>query len=192
MPVTAKLSRRFYDQLGDDVANELVNWFNAVDDTYRNQLRELNELNWERFRAELRAEGAAIRAEMDKRFAVLGTEMDKRFTEMDKRFTEMDKRFTDVDKRFTDVDKRFTEVDKRFTQVDKWFTEIETRFSAIDAGLGSLNDGFPAFEAQIEAKFDAKFAKLETRMYKVMFGFWTATVIPLAALILALDGAFQR
>ena len=41
MPVTAKLSRRFYDQLGDDVANELVNWFNAVDETYRNQLRRM-------------------------------------------------------------------------------------------------------------------------------------------------------
>ena len=157
MPVTAKLSRRFYDQLGDDVANELVNWFNAVDETYRNQLRELNDLNWERFRSELRAEGAAIRAEMDKRFAAFGTEVDKRFTEMEKRFTQM-----------------------------------ENRFSAIDARLGSLDEGFPAFEARLEAKFDAKFANLETRMYKVMFGFWTATVIPLAALILALDGAFQR
>lgn len=143
MPVTAKLSRRFYDQLGDDVANELVNWFNAVDESYRNQLRELNELNWERFRSELRAEGASIRAEMDKRFA----EMDKR--------------------------------------LDARFTAIETRLAGIEAR-------FPAFEEQLHAKFDAKFAQFETRMYKVMFAFWTATVIPLAALILALDGAFQR
>jgi predicted nucleic acid-binding Zn-ribbon protein len=128
-----------------------------VDETYRNQLRELNELNWERFRAELRAEGAAIRAEMDKRFVASGAEMDKRFTAVDKRFTEMEK-----------------------------------RFSAIDARLDSLEGRFPTFEARLDAKFDAKFAKFETRMYKVMFGFWTATVIPLAALILALDGAFQR
>ncbi|MEX1186438.1 MAG: hypothetical protein WEA80_07595 [Gemmatimonadaceae bacterium] len=139
MPVTAKLSRRFYDQLGDDVANELVNWFNAVDETYRNQLRELNDLNWERFRSELRAEGASIRAEMDKRFA----EMDKRF--------------------------------------DARFTAIETRLAALEAR-------FPAFEERI----DAKFARCETRMYKAMFAFWTATIIPLAALILALDGVFQR
>ena len=41
MPVTAKLSRKFYDQLGDDIANELVDWFNKVDDTYRTELREL-------------------------------------------------------------------------------------------------------------------------------------------------------
>lgn len=53
MPVTARLSRRFYDQFGDDVANELVEWFNQVDATYRLQLRELNELNFARFDAKL-------------------------------------------------------------------------------------------------------------------------------------------
>lgn len=66
MPVTAKLSRRFYEQLGDEIANELVEWFNAVDETYRNQLREINELNWERFRAELNAGLAGLRAELIK------------------------------------------------------------------------------------------------------------------------------
>ncbi len=55
MPVTAKLSRNFYDRLGDDIANELVDWFNAADDTYRTQLREQNELNWQRFQAAMDA-----------------------------------------------------------------------------------------------------------------------------------------
>ena len=53
MPVTAKLSRKFYEKLGDDVANELVNWFNQVDATDRADLRELNELNFARFDAKL-------------------------------------------------------------------------------------------------------------------------------------------
>jgi hypothetical protein len=53
MPVTAKLSKRFYEVLGEDVANELVDWFNAVDLTYRTELRELNELNYARFDAKL-------------------------------------------------------------------------------------------------------------------------------------------
>ena len=53
MPVTAKLSRHFYDRLGDDVANELVEWFNQVDATYRLELRELNEINFARFDARL-------------------------------------------------------------------------------------------------------------------------------------------
>ena len=28
MPLTAKLSRKFYETFGDDIANELVDWFN--------------------------------------------------------------------------------------------------------------------------------------------------------------------
>ena len=56
MPVTAKLSRRFYEQLGDDVAAELVDWFNAVDATYKADLKETNDLNWERFKATLSGE----------------------------------------------------------------------------------------------------------------------------------------
>jgi hypothetical protein len=64
VPVTAKLSRKFYEQLGDDVAGELVDWFNAVDQTYQTQLKEMNELNWERFKAMLHGEAAAIRGEV--------------------------------------------------------------------------------------------------------------------------------
>ena len=64
MTVTAKLSRKFYERLGDEVAGELVDWFNAVDLTYQTQLREMNELNWERFKATLQAEAAAIHGEM--------------------------------------------------------------------------------------------------------------------------------
>jgi hypothetical protein len=41
MPVTAKLSRLFYQRFGEQIANELVDWFNAVDATYRADLREL-------------------------------------------------------------------------------------------------------------------------------------------------------
>ena len=40
MPVTAKLSRKFYEKFGDDLTNELVDWFNKVDATYRTELRE--------------------------------------------------------------------------------------------------------------------------------------------------------
>jgi hypothetical protein len=64
VPVTAKLSKRFYDVLGEDVANELVDWFNAVDLTYRTDLRELNELNFARFDAKLEQRLAELRAEL--------------------------------------------------------------------------------------------------------------------------------
>jgi hypothetical protein len=49
--VTARLSKRFYETLGEDVTNELVDWLNSVDATYRADLREMNELNFQRFDA---------------------------------------------------------------------------------------------------------------------------------------------
>ena len=71
MPVTAKLSKHFYDVLGEDVANELVNWFNAVDATYRSDLRELNELNFARFDAKLEQRVIQIDAKIDRLAAEL-------------------------------------------------------------------------------------------------------------------------
>jgi hypothetical protein len=68
VPVTAKLSKRFYDVLGEDVANELVEWFNAVDLAYRTDLRELNELNFARFDAKLEQRLAELRAELRTEF----------------------------------------------------------------------------------------------------------------------------
>jgi MoxR-like ATPase len=68
MPVTAKLSRKFYDKLGDDVANELVEWFNRVDATYRADLRELNELNFSRFDAKLEQRLAELKADLRTEF----------------------------------------------------------------------------------------------------------------------------
>jgi len=64
VPVTAKLSKRFYDVLGEDIANELVDWFNAVDLSYRADLRELNELNFARFDAKLEQRLAELRVDL--------------------------------------------------------------------------------------------------------------------------------
>ena len=76
MPVTAKLSRRFYERFGDEATNELVDWLNAVDDDYRSQLRELNELNFSRFAAQV-----------DQRFAESRAEIAQRFSEFEHRLT---------------------------------------------------------------------------------------------------------
>ena len=53
MPVTARLSKRFYDTFGDEIANDLVEWFNQVDATYRQELREQNDFNWGRVEARI-------------------------------------------------------------------------------------------------------------------------------------------
>ena len=58
--MTAKLSKGFYDRFGDEIANELVEWFNSVDATYRGDLRDLNERNFVRFEAGLDRRAALI------------------------------------------------------------------------------------------------------------------------------------
>ena len=75
MPVTAKLSRRFYETFGDDIANELVDWFNQVDMTYRGELREINDLNYLRFEAKLDQRVAQLDAKLEQRIAELRAEM---------------------------------------------------------------------------------------------------------------------
>jgi len=76
MPVMAKLSQKFYERLGDEIANELVNWFNAVDATYRSDLRELNELNFARFDAKVDQRFAEAARDHDRRFAELRVEIE--------------------------------------------------------------------------------------------------------------------
>jgi predicted nuclease of restriction endonuclease-like RecB superfamily len=76
LPVTAKLSRRFYDRLGDEIANELVDWFNKVDAAYRSDLKEINELNFARFDAKLEQR----LAQLETRFAQFEAKQEERFS----------------------------------------------------------------------------------------------------------------
>ena len=82
MPVTAKLSRKFYEKLGDEVTNELAEWFNLVDATYRSDLRELNELNFARFDARLEQRLAELRAELRQELAQFRSELQQVRTEL--------------------------------------------------------------------------------------------------------------
>ena len=106
MPVTARLSGKFYERFGDDIANELVEWFNAVDSTYQTQLKEINDLNREL---------------------------------------------------------------------------INSRFDAFDARMTAF-----------ESRMDGRFEKFRSEMLLWMFAFWTATVIPLIGVMLALSGTSRR
>jgi len=73
--ITAKLSRKFYETFGDELTNELVEWLNQVDATYRSNLRELNELNFARFEAKLDRQLAELRAEFRTEVGALRTEL---------------------------------------------------------------------------------------------------------------------
>lgn len=75
VPVTARLSKAFYDRFGEDIATELVDWFNLVDSTYRSELKEINELNFARFDAKL-----------DQRLSQLDTKWEQRLTQLDSKW----------------------------------------------------------------------------------------------------------
>ena len=77
MPVTARLSQLLYERLGDQVVNELVDWFNSVDATYRSDLRELNELNFARFDAKLEQRTAELASRFDTKLEQLGSRIDQ-------------------------------------------------------------------------------------------------------------------
>ena len=64
MPVTAKFSEEFYAKFGHRVVDELVDWFNKVDVTYRSEFRELFEVHFARFDAKLEQRVAELRAEI--------------------------------------------------------------------------------------------------------------------------------
>lgn len=87
MPVTAKLSRKFYEKLGDEIANELVEWFNLVDASYRLDLKELNELNFARFDAKLEQRVVELEARVDRVAVELDAKIERRLAELETRLT---------------------------------------------------------------------------------------------------------
>jgi glucose-6-phosphate 1-dehydrogenase len=99
VPITARLSQLFYERLGEQVTNELVEWLNSVDLQYRTDLRELNEQNFLRYAAESR-----------QRFAEQDRLWENRLADIDRRFVEfeakMDKRFAELEAK---IERRFAE-----------------------------------------------------------------------------------
>ena len=67
MPVTVRLSRKFYERFGDEVTGELVDLLNAIDASYRADYRELLDARLAQFAAELRPEMGAFRPSCGRR-----------------------------------------------------------------------------------------------------------------------------
>ena len=83
MPVTAKLSREFYEKFGDKVADEFVNWFNQVDATYRSEFKDLFEVHFARFDAKLEQRVAQLDAKFEQRLAALEAKIEQRVAELE-------------------------------------------------------------------------------------------------------------
>ena len=94
----------------------LVNHMNFIDQTYRIELRELNELNFARFDAKI-----------EQRAMQLDAKWEKRFAKVDQRFGELDAKW---EKRFAKVDQRFAELDAK---IDKTAGELRGEIVASSA-----------------------------------------------------------
>ena len=109
VPVTVKLSNEFYQKLGDNVANELVNWFNQVDTGYRVEFKDLFEVHFSRFEARL-----------DQRIGELDTKWERRFAELDAKW---ERRTAELDAKW---EKRTAELDAKW---EKRTAELEARWA---------------------------------------------------------------
>jgi hypothetical protein len=74
-------SEHGHEKFGEEVTNELVNWFNAVDTTYRGELRELNESNFARFDAKLEQRLTALRSDLDMKWTERWTALEAKMGE---------------------------------------------------------------------------------------------------------------
>jgi hypothetical protein len=131
MAVPARLSDKLREALGDEAANEMVDWMRRVDEQ-RAELRDLNELNFARIEA--------------------------RFREVDLKFEQMDRRFEQVDKRFEQVDKRFEQVDKQLERVNLRLAAHDNRFDDVDARISDLRRDMEIGFARVEARIDRRFS----------------------------------
>lgn len=113
VPVTARLSKLFHERFGDEIADEVVNWFNALDSDSRSDLREINELNFARFDAKLEQRFAEQDARIDRRFAEIEMKFDKRCSEIEMKF---DMRCSEIEAK---VDMRCSAIEARLAEAIK-------------------------------------------------------------------------
>ena len=58
--------------------------------------------------------------------------------------------------------------------------------------LTAHREKLAAVEVRIESTIDTRIQRLRSELILWMFGFWTATVVPLVGLMLALSGVFRE
>lgn len=114
MPVTAKLSREFYERFGDRVADEFVNWFNQVDATYRSEFKDLFEANFSRLEAELDQRLTAFEARVEQRLAQIEAKVEQRLAQIESRVAQIEAR---VEQRFAELR---AALERRLSDQTRW------------------------------------------------------------------------
>ncbi len=160
MPVTAKLSKKFYDTLGEDIANELVDWFNQVDATYRSELRDLNELNFGRFDAKLEQRIAEVKADIAVFQGWVESQVNALNGKVEVQVGVLNGKIdTQIDALGGKID---TQIDALSGKID---TQVDVLSGKIDTQAESLRD-----------YMDSRIDSLRAELIKWMFLFWLGTV----------------
>ena len=110
MPVTAKLSRKFYETFGDEIVDELVEWFNQLDATYRGDPLSPNELDLSRFDSMIDQRITQLDAKLEKRFAHCEIKFDQQLSNFQ---AKVDDRLVQLDARWV---QRLNELDSKLNQ----------------------------------------------------------------------------
>src|SRR5437763_13534778 len=126
-----------------ELGKELVDWFNAVDATYRADLRELNELNFARFDAKLEQRLAELDAKWSRRWNALDAKLEQRLAELDakwsRRWNALDAK---LEQRIADLKGQVsTELRKVQADILKWMFGFwaPTAVAVVGTGLGVLS-----------------------------------------------------
>ena len=139
MPVTAKLSRDFYEHFGDKLVDELVGLLNLADASYRGELREQNELNFARFDAKLEERFARFDAKIEERMVQLDAKFERRLSEVRGELKEdigaLDKK---MDVGFANMR---TAIEQTLREQTRWFIAAWGMLIVAWAALVALNIG---------------------------------------------------
>lgn len=154
-----------------------------MDITYKTELRELNELNFQRFDAKLEQRLAEQDSRWNARFVALEALLDKRFAELEARW---DRRFGALE---ASLDMRFGEQDNRMSGLEAKIASVETRLTALETKVTAVDTRVAALDAKVDLRISelrTEIADQKAGLHRWLFMYWAGTVAPLAGLILAL------
>src|ERR1051325_4111161 len=162
MPITAKLSKEFYDKFGHPLVHELVNWFNQVDATYRTELRDLNEVNFARFDAKWEQRATQLDAKWERRAAQLDAKWEQRSAQFEAKLEQQAARFD--------------------AKLEQSAAKLEQRTGELRSETAGLRADLQAGLARLEGGLLARLGMAEGRLARLTLLLWIATLGTLTGL----------
>ena len=87
MPITLKLSHKFYERFGEDITNELVDVLNSMNAINHTEFRDAIAQNFMRFDGKLEHFRAGFDAKLEQRLAEFGRDLGDRLNQLESRLT---------------------------------------------------------------------------------------------------------